>query len=277
MVKKGKKIIIFSFIIVLLTVVVAKIMFFDFIRVQNADNLTNIKKNSLLIIQKNKTPNYGDIVFIENPFLEKEEIIRCIALPNDEIEIINSNVFINGEQQIEIFETIKKYRVNCFNQQANDKLVNHFQLADEVNILGVYYLNLNKKMADSLLNDTLIMINQIIVKKGLANDSIFPQTYKYRWNEDNFGAVIVPYKGFSIELNETNYNLYKNTIMVFEGKTIQKDGNNNILIDGKQNSNYVFENDYYFVLNDTRSNLNDSRKWGFLPNSIIKGVVVRTL
>lgn len=278
MAKKIKKVAVFSIVfVVLLVFVVGKIIFFDIVRIQGATNLTEYTDNSILLVQKNKTPDFADILLIQSPSDFNEQLIRCIAKPGQKIEIINSDIFIDGVQQIEKFETLKKYRVNCFNPNSTNRLLNYYKLASQENILGVYYLNLSKKMADSLLSDSLIMIKQIIAEAGLGNDSIFPQSFKYRWNEDNFGQTQVPYSGFSIELNELNYSMYRNTIAQFEGKTIQKNQQGEILVDGSKVTTYVFENDYYFVLNDNRTNLNDSRNWGFIPSTLIKGVVLSSL
>ncbi|MBN2664429.1 MAG: signal peptidase I [Bacteroidales bacterium] len=278
MAKKRRKIVAFSLLaVVILMLLVSKIIFFDFVKVKGSSNLTEYNKNSLLVVQKNKTPDFADILLIETPINKNQKIIRCIAKPGDEFEIINSEIFINNQPILETFVTIKKYRVNCFNSSATDKLLNHYKLSEEENILGVYNLNLTKKMADSLLKDSLIMIKPIIVEAGLGNDSIFPQSFKYRWNEDNFGQLTIPYKGFSIELNDKNYSLYKNTIYLFEGKIIEKNQTGDVLINGNITSNYIFENDYYFVMNDDRTNFNDSRKWGIIPTTIIKGVVITSL
>ena len=52
--------------------------------------------------------------------------------------------------------------------------------------------------------------------------------------------------------------------------------NNNIYINGKISSNYIFKQDYYWMMGDNRDNSEDSRFWGFVPKSHILGQPVIT-
>ncbi|MBN2894120.1 MAG: hypothetical protein JXL97_19775 [Bacteroidales bacterium] len=274
--KKTKKWI-FSLAIVIVLAIIVKLFFGNFV-IYKGENILNTDGKTILLLSKKAKPEKSDIILINKPFAkEKAQVfVRCIAVSGEIIEIKNSEIFINNTQVEEDYETTHKYRINCFSEEATNRLLNEYKLIDSVELLGVYYLNLSKKEADILLKDSLIIVKQIIIESDLGNNDIFPQSYKFRWNEDNIGPITIPYKGFKIELNEDNFSLYKNTIIYFENKQIQsKEGK--FFIGENEVKEYSFENDYFFVLNDNRANYNDSRIWGMIPKSQVTGTVVKKI
>ncbi len=99
---------------------------------------------------------------------------------------------------------------------------------------------------------------------------IFPHDSQYKWNEDNFGPLIVPKKGWTVKLDSTNLPLYQRAISVYEGNKIEQVGNE-IFINGKKNNSYTFKMDYFWMMGDNRHNSLDSRYWGFVPDDHIVG------
>ena len=274
--KKNKSIKKWIFIVII--AVVVKVFFFDYTIYRGDNILPNSDGYIVLILSKKAKPQKADIVLINKPFEnERTQVFaRCIAVGGDIVEIKNSVVYVNNDIEVAEYDIVKKYRINCFSDEATNKLKNDYKLIDSIDILGVYYLNLTTEQALLLKDDSLIKIHQIIIDKELGNSEIFPQSFKYRWNEDNFGALIIPYKGFKIELNEMNFTLYKNTFIYFENIQIEnKDGL--YYVDGKQILDYTFKNSYYFVLNDNRTNYADSRTWGMIPKSQIEGTVAKII
>jgi signal peptidase I len=146
-----------------------------------------------------------------------------------------------------------------------------------------YYL----KRCIALPGDTLQIINRIVYVNGkpspvprnvkfnmsyikppdFVDPRIFPPGAKY--NEDNYGPIVIPKKGDVISLGLDNIHAW-NIFIRREGHSVNIQ-NGIIYIDGKETNQYIVEQDYVFGMGDNRDNSLDSRFWGFIPVKSIVG------
>jgi signal peptidase I len=87
---------------------------------------------------------------------------------------------------------------------------------------------------------------------------------------DNYGPVYIPKKGVTVAINKATIPLYRRLISSYEGHSLVENANE-ILVDGKAVTTYTFKYNYYWMMGDNRHNSQDSRFWGFVPETHVVG------
>ncbi len=250
---------IFPLIIALVLVIVIKIFFVQ----------TYVKQGSIVFINKFSNINNNNIILFRNS--ENTYLKRCVAVPGDVIFMKNSELFINKNKEIQNPNIKKKYRIMAFDSISNDAVLNYYKLAQAETNISTYDVNLNLETFAKIVQDSVITnIKPVINKEYFGDTSIFPHSNLFSWNKDNFGIIILPRKNMVIKLNQKTYNLYKSTIETYENNKIETQ-NGKFYLNNNEITTYTFQQSYYFILNDNRSNTNDSRTFGLIPKKNIKG------
>jgi len=131
-------------------------------------------------------------------------------------------------------------------------------------------LFLTNRKKNQLLEFNCVDSVKILVTSRDSAHQLYPKRGNFNWTIDDYGPLVVPFKGWTIELNPVNFELYRRTIQRLEKDRITKtDGE--YFLNGIQVEKYTFQQNYYFMMGDNRPNSNDSRYWGFVPEENIVG------
>ena len=200
--------------------------------------------------------------------LEVDGFIRKFVIKNlstdtyAEISKYILNISNNGENEYLIYTSDKGIPIKLVRKLSLDIR----EIIDKEKELSLTHIDAIK-IKNSNQFDT---IYRAIEETNTSNSIFFPNNKRFSWNNDHFGPLYIPKAGDKIDLNIKTLPLYKKIITDYEFndlKVIDED----ILINGIKENEYVFKQDYYWMMGDNRYNSEDSRVWGFVPFDHVLG------
>ena len=191
--------------------------------------------------------------------------------------------FVIKNLSTDTYAEISKYILNISNNGENEYLIYTSDKGIPIKLVRKLSLNI-REIIDKEKELSLTHIDAIKIKNSNQFDTIyrtiqetdnsnsifFPNNTRFNWNNDHFGPLYIPKAGDKIDLNIKTLPLYKKIITDYEFndlKVIDED----ILINGIKENEYVFKQDYYWMMGDNRYNSEDSRVWGFVPFDHVLG------
>lgn len=215
-----------------------------------------------------KAVEKGDVVVYNRPTLSPDKetawidfaslcISRCTGVPGD--TLLLDEVFLHADNS-DAYSDVK--RLYVYPTEQEERIV---ALLKEIgigeNILAGY--TSDGKFVRSFSEDEYYAL----VNRLEDVELLIPL---YETNSEEQRPYVVPRKDAPVRVYEWNAHLLCNAIVRHEGKKAYiKKGK--LFVEGSEVQTYVFTQNYYWMTADEPLNVNDSRLYGFVPESHIVG------
>jgi len=217
----------------------------------------------ILVHPRDKTDNY---------------IKRCVAVSGDVLQVKNGSLLVNNQPAFVPSASQTEYLIETNGTNFSEDFlreelgIDPDNPGDQVRTVdkpGTWIFNLTPEEAEKIKKQSNVKSvtrysdNQIGVT--FPNDEV-----NFPWTVDNYGPLTVPKKGDVIKLSSQNIALYRRLIENYEKNTLEE-LNGKFIINGKETTAYTIQYNYYWMMGDNRHRSQDSRFWGFVPETHVVG------
>lgn len=208
------------------------------------------------VLQRNDLLAFNDPASLST--LDRAPILlsRCVGLPGELFRLTKGKTFINGKKVLRHQDVSYCYSFPSTLEGKVQQVMTACKFNSPIyhdKDSGFVYLTRHEWLCLYRIK------NQVDLKLSLRFT---------RFDEQN---IRIPARGTKVELNDSTFRLYGETINRYEGATLKQDTAGNILKNGHKVRFHTFRDNYYFVINDHQGYLNDSRSFGLLPERFVIG------
>lgn len=203
----------------------------------------------------------NDVVLFNNPAdtsrpLDKRELLlsRCVALPGDTIQTKDGVLLINGKQYISSPDVTGEYFIKSTDKKELMEVLDELHLSPQLTQIS---------------DTTFFQLNRL---EAFILDKSLPDSISVIQLADSTGnySFLIPSKGKTINLDTQSLAIYGQTILQEQG-TKARLTDEKLTLDGKEQKEYTFQDNYYWMLSDNTLNSADSRSLGLIPFKNIIG------
>ena len=201
-------------------------------------------------------------------------IKRAVGMPGDTLRVDDAELYINGDRAQSFNGIQQTYSVTVRDrvrlspakvEAAGGRLIGSQNQ-------GTYRVTMTKAVAQNMsewpeVNNVELFVLPEDFNEFNRREFSFSSGFN---NHHHISPIVIPSKGQTITLSSENYHIYENIISRYEGNNVERNGDQ-FIINGEPTNEYTIQQDYYFMMGDNRDNSEDSRFWGFVPQSHIVG------